>query len=178
MGNLMTSIVPRISLIVARGRNNVIGTDGDLPWHLGSDFKLFKAVTAGKPVIMGRKTWESLPRKPLPGRLNIVVTRSIGYHATGARVVGDLGEAFDAAFIQVNTDSVDEVCVIGGAQIYGATIGQADRLYITEVDAAPEGAILFPEFDVSQWSETAAERYEAGPVDDHAFVFRTLDRKR
>jgi dihydrofolate reductase len=175
---VMTTIVPRISLIVARGRNNVIGTDGDLPWHLGSDFKLFKAVTAGKPVIMGRKTWESLPRKPLPGRLNIVVTRSGGYHAEGARVTRDLGEAFDAAFIQVNTDGVEEVCVIGGAQIYAATIDQADRLYITEVDATPDGSILFPDFDIAQWTETAAECYEAGPVDDHAFVFRTLDRKR
>jgi dihydrofolate reductase len=170
----MTTIVPRTALIVARGRNNVIGVNDDLPWRLKSDLKHFKAVTKGKPVIMGRKTWESLPFKPLPGRLNIVITRQDGYQATGAQVVGDLGEAFDAAFIRANMDQVDEVCVIGGAQIYAATIAQAERLYITDVDAAPDGTAYFPVFDESEWSQTAQVVYEAGPDDDHDFVCRTL----
>lgn len=172
----MNTIVPRISLIVARGRNNIIGSDGDLPWRLSSDLKLFKAITKGKPVIMGRKTWESLPRKPLPGRLNIVVTRQAGYTAEGAQVVGDMGDAFDAAFIQANTDRVDEVFVIGGAQIYAAAMTVADRLYLTEVDAAPAGDAAFPEFSEKDWSELGREVYPASEVDDHAFVFRALER--
>lgn len=172
----MNTIVPRISLIVARGRNNIIGSDGDLPWRLSSDLKLFKAITKGKPVIMGRKTWESLPRKPLPGRLNIVVTRQAGYTAEGAQVVGDMGDAFDAAFIQANTDRVDEVFVIGGAQIYAAAMTVADRLYLTEVDAAPVGDAAFPEFSEKDWSELGREVYPASEVDDHAFVFRALER--
>ncbi|MEC9250740.1 MAG: dihydrofolate reductase [Pseudomonadota bacterium] len=172
----MNTIVPRISLIVARGRNNIIGSDGDLPWRLSSDLKLFKAITKGKPVIMGRKTWESLPRKPLPGRLNIVVTRQAGYTAEGAQVVGDMGDAFDAAFIQANTDRVDEVFVIGGAQIYAAAMTVADRLYLTEVDAAPVGDAAFPDFSEKDWSELGREVYPASEVDDHAFVFRALER--
>jgi len=169
----MPTIVPRISLIAARGRNNVIGSDGDLPWRLSSDLKLFKAVTRGKPVIMGRKTWESLPRRPLPGRLNIVVTRQEGYRAEGAHVAGDMGEAFDAAFIQANQDQVDEVFVIGGAQIYAAALTLADRLYLTEVDASPAGEACFPDFDEAAWTELGRE---AGEADDHNFIFRALER--
>jgi len=172
----MTTIVPRISLIAARGRNNIIGSEGDLPWRLRSDLKLFKAVTRGKPVIMGRKTWESLPRRPLPGRLNIVITRQSGYFAEGAQVVGDMGDAFDAAFIQANTDQVDEVFVIGGAQVYAATMTVADRLYLTEVDATPAGDAAFPAFAEKDWSEIGREVYPAGEADDHAFVFRALER--
>lgn len=172
----MNTIVPKISLIAARGRNNVIGADGDLPWRLSTDLKLFKAVTKGKPVIMGRKTWESLPRKPLPGRLNIVVTRQAGYRAEGARVVGDMGAAFDEAFVRANMDRVDEVFVIGGAQIYSAAMALADRLYLTEVDAAPAGEALFPEFDAADWSEIGRQDYDPGENDDHAFTFRALER--
>ncbi|WP_300527493.1 dihydrofolate reductase [Maricaulis sp.] len=172
----MTTIVPKISLIAARGRNNVIGTDGDLPWRLSSDLKLFKAVTKGKPVIMGRKTWDSLPRKPLPGRANIVVTRQPGYHAEGAQVVGDMGAAFDEAFVRANMDQVDEVFVIGGAQIYAAALALADRLYITEVDAEPAGEAVFPAFDEADWSEIGRQDYDPGENDDHAFTFRALER--
>lgn len=170
------TIVPKICLIAARGRNGVIGSGGDLPWRLASDLKLFKALTRGKPVVMGRKTWESLPLKPLPGRLNIVVTGQAGYRAEGAQVVGDLGEAFDAAFIQANTDQVEDVFVIGGAQIYAATLPLADRLYLSEVSAMPEGDVRFPDFDEDDWSLIGEEAYEAGPDDDHDFVFRALER--
>lgn len=172
----MPTIVPKVSLIAARGRNNVIGTQGDLPWRLSSDLKLFKAVTRGKPVIMGRKTWESLPRRPLPGRLNIVVTRQDEYRADGAQVVSDMGAAFDIAFVQANQDQVDEVFVIGGAQIYAAAMHVADRLYLTEVDADPAGDAHFPEFDEAGWSELGREVYAAGDADDHGFVFRALER--
>lgn len=172
----MTTIMPKIAIVVARGANGVIGADGDLPWRLSSDLQRFKAITTGKPIIMGRKTWESLPRRPLPGRLNIVVTRQDGYVAEGARVVGDLGDAMDAAFMQANQDGVDEVCVIGGAQIYAATLALTDRLYLTEVEASPAGDARLPGIVEAEWREIAREAHPAGERDDHAFVLRTLER--
>ena len=170
------TIVPKICLIAARGRNNVIGAEGDLPWRLSSDLQLFKATTRGKPVIMGRKTWESLPRRPLPQRLNIVMTRQAGYEAEGAYVVSDLADAMNAAFARAIADRVDEVFIIGGAQIYSASIHLADRLYLTEVDAEPEGEAVFPAFDEAQWREVEREAYPAGEKDEHDFVFRALHK--
>lgn len=167
---------PKISLIVARGRNGVIGRDGDMPWRLSSDLKLFKALTMGKPIIMGRKTWDSLPRRPLPGRSNIVVTRQADFLAEGGQVAGDLDTAFDLAIGQARIDSVDEVFVIGGAQIYAAALARADRLYLTEVDADPAGDAVFPALTAGQWSELSRRVSEAGPGDDHAFTCRVLER--
>lgn len=172
----MVTIIPRIAFVVARGANGVIGADGDLPWRLSSDLQRFKAITLGKPVIMGRKTWESLPRRPLPGRLNIVITRQADYQAEGACVVPDPGEALKAAFDQARQDGVDEVCVIGGAQIYGAMMNLAERLYLTEVEASPPGDARLPEIIESEWHEVAREAHPAGERDDHAFVLRTLER--
>ena len=172
----MVTIVPKIALIVARGANGVIGADGDLPWRLSSDLQRFKAITTGKPIIMGRKTWESLPRRPLPGRLNIVITRQAGYRAIGACVVSNLGDAMDAAFMRADMDGVDEVCVIGGAQIYAATLARADRLYLTEVEASPDGDARLPEIIERDWREVAREAHPAGERDDHAFILRTLER--
>ena len=174
----MPTLIPRIALVVARGRNGVIGAEGDLPWRLPSDLKQFKANTLGKPVVMGRKTWETLPFKPLPGRANIVVTRQADYRAEGAFVAGDLGAAFDEAFMRADMDKVDEVCVIGGAQIYAATIEQADLLYLSEVEAEPEGEAKFPEFDEGRWREVRREAFKAGPQDDCGFTFRLLERLR
>jgi dihydrofolate reductase len=174
----VTTIIPKVALVVARGRNGVIGAEGDLPWRLPSDLRQFKAHTLGKPVIMGRKTWETLPFKPLPGRANIVVTRQAGYRAEGAFVAGDLGEAFDEAFMRADMEKIGEVCVIGGAQIYAATIGQADLLYLTEVEAEPEGEARFPDFDEGDWREVRREAFEAGPQDDCGFTFRLLERVR
>ena len=135
--------VPSIALVVARARNGVIGRDGDLPWRLRSDLQRFKAVTVGKPCIMGRKTWESLPLKPLPGRLNIVLTKDESYAeaglAKGAVVCATLDEALSIAREQAAEDGVDEVCVIGGTAIFAAALPRAKRLYITEVEAEPEG---------------------------------------
>ena len=167
---------PSICLIVARGRNGVIGSAGDLPWRLSSDLKHFKATTSGKPIIMGRKTWDSLPRRPLPGRLNIVVTRQAEFLAEGAQVAGDLVAAFDIALAQARTHSVDEVFVIGGAQIYAAALARADRLYVTEVDAEPAGDAVFPALVDAAWIEASHVLCEAGPGDDHAFVCRVLER--
>ena len=173
--------LPRIALVVARGRNGVIGRDGDLPWRLRSDLQRFKAVTLGKPCIMGRRTWESLPLKPLPGRLNLVLTRDEGYGesgaAKGAVVCTTLDEAIEIAREQAEDDGVDEICVIGGTALFEAALPRARRLYLTEVDAAPEGDARFPDFDEAAWTETASETFPAGEKDDHDFVFRILDRK-
>ena len=173
--------LPQLVLVVARGSNGVIGRDGGLPWRLRSDLQRFKAITVGKPCIMGRKTWESLPLRPLPGRLNVVLTRDEGYEqegrSRGALVCTSLDEALEIAREQAADDGVDEICVIGGVALFAAALPRAKRLYITEVDAAPEGEAVFPDFDESQWTETARETHPAGEKDDHGFTFRVLERR-
>ncbi|MDQ1153573.1 dihydrofolate reductase [Brevundimonas sp. SORGH_AS_0993] len=173
--------VPVIALVVARGRNGVIGRDGDLPWRLRSDLQRFKAITIGKPCLMGRKTWESLPLRPLPGRLNLVLTRDQSYEAEGqskgALVCATLDEAIEIARETAQDDGADEICVIGGTAVFEAALSRARRLYITEVDAAPEGDARFPDFDPADWTEVSCEPHEAGEKDDHAFTFRVLERR-
>ncbi len=172
--------IPHIALVVARARNGVIGRDGDLPWKLRSDLQRFKQITLGKPCIMGRSTWESLPLRPLPGRLNLVLSRDLSYEdqgkAKGAVVVSSFADAIDIARETAEDDDIDEVCVIGGTALFEAALPRAKRLYITEVDAAPDGDALFPSFDESLFRETLNEPHDAGEKDDHAFVFRILDR--
>lgn len=165
----------KLCLIVARGRNHVIGVDNDLPWRLGSDLKNFKALTLGKPVIMGRKTWDSIGR-PLPGRPNLVITRDTDFVAPGASVWTSLGLAIEAAKAMAKATQQSEICVIGGGQIYAEALPFADRLYLTDVDAAPEGHAVFPALDESAWTETSRTHFHAGPKDDHDFVVRVLDR--
>ncbi|WP_354088413.1 dihydrofolate reductase [Brevundimonas faecalis] len=173
--------VPSIVFVVARARNGVIGRDGDLPWRLRSDLQRFKAVTVGKPCIMGRKTWESLPLKPLPGRLNIVLTKDGSYEtegmAKGALVCSNLSDALSIARETAVEDGVDEVCVIGGSALFEAVLPRAKRLYVTEVEAEPEGDAFFPAFDEADFVEIASEAHSAGEKDDHAFTFRTLERR-
>lgn len=172
--------LPHIALVVARARNGVIGRDGDLPWRLRSDLQRFKAITIGKPCIMGRKTWESLPLRPLPGRLNVVLTRDEGWgedgQAKGALVCRTLDEAIEIAREQAQDDGVDEICVIGGAGLFEAALPRAKRLYVTEVEAEVEGDVLFPAFDEGAWKEVSSEAHPAGEKDDHDFVFRVLER--
>ncbi|WP_313454043.1 dihydrofolate reductase [Brevundimonas sp.] len=172
---------PVISLVVARGRNGVIGRDGDLPWRLRSDLQRFKAITIGKPCLMGRKTWESLPLRPLPGRLNLVLTRDQSYEAEGmakgALVCATLDEAIEIARETAEEENVDEICIIGGTALFEAALPRARRLYVTEVDAAPEGDARFPDFDPADWTEVSTEPHEAGEKDDHAFTFRVLERR-
>ena len=169
--------LPHIALVVARARNGVIGRDGDLPWRLRSDLQRFKAVTMGKPCIMGRKTWDSLPLKPLPGRLNLVLSKDESFEAKGAVVCTSLDEAVEIAREQAVDDGVDEVCVIGGAGLFAAALPRAKRLYLTEVEAEPEGDVLFPPFDEAAWVEVSSDAVPAGEKDDHAFVFRVLERR-
>ena len=160
----------RVAFVVAVSRNGVIGRNGGLPWHISTDLKRFKAITMGKPLIMGRKTWESLPKKPLPGRPNVVITRQKNYRAEGASVVSDIPSALAAA------GQVEEICVIGGGEIFDMFLAQTDRIYLTEVDLEVDGDTFFPPIDPAQWTETAREIHPRGPNDSAGFVLRVLDR--
>ena len=140
-----------LSLIAALDENRVIGVDNSMPWHLPGDFKYFKATTFGKPIIMGRKTWDSLGR-PLPGRLNIVVSRQTDLVLEGAEVFPSLDAAVERAESWALAQGVDELMLIGGAQLYAQGLEQADRLYLTRVALSPPGDAWFPEFDLNQWT--------------------------
>ncbi|MGD9669549.1 MAG: dihydrofolate reductase [Hyphomicrobiaceae bacterium] len=168
----------RIALIVAIARNGVIGRDGDLPWRLSSDLKLFRRLTMGKPIIMGRRTWATLHRKPLDGRDNIVMTRDLGFRADGAIVVHTIEEALAEAQRRAEERGADEIMVIGGAEIYQATLPYAHRLYWTEVDAEPLGDTFFPDLVGETWSETSMEEIPQGPNDQYRARLRVLDRAR
>ena len=159
----------KTSIIVAMGTNNVIGIDNQLPWHLSADLKYFKATTMGKPILMGRKTFESIGR-PLPGRTNIVMTRDQSWSADGVSVVHDI----EAAKAVAMADGADELMIIGGAEIYKQTLASADRLYVTEVTLAPKGDAYFPEID-DTWHETKREPYPA-IGDDPAYAFVIYER--
>lgn len=161
---------------VARSRNGVIGRGGDLPWRIRSDLALFKRLTLGKPIIMGRKTWDSLPRKPLPGRLNLVLSRDGSFEPEQAVVCEHFAEAWEIAREHAEEDGVDEVCVIGGRALFEAALPKARRLYLTEVDAEVEGDVLFPPFDESQWREVHREVCAKAEGDDYGYTFRILER--
>ena len=162
---------------IARDRNGVIGKDGTLPWRLKTDLANFRAVTMGKPVIMGRKTWESLPKKPLPGRTNIVLSRDGSFEATGAVVCDNFSEALSIAREQAAEDGADEVCVIGGASLFELALARAQRIYLTEVDAEVEGDVTLSPIDESRWTEVRSQDHPAGEGDEHAFKIRVLERR-
>jgi dihydrofolate reductase len=161
----------RVALIAAVAENNVIGDGRAMPWRLSSDLKRFRRLTMGRPVIMGRKTWQSIG-KPLPGRTNIVVTRQSGFSAEGALVVPSL----DAALGLAASESPDEIMVIGGGEIYAEAMARADRLYVTHVAASPAGSVRFPAIDPNVWQGGPAERLPAGEKDDAATAFIIYDR--
>ena len=163
---------------VARAANGVIGQGGGLPWRLKSDLAIFRALTLGKPVIMGRRTWDSLPNRPLPKRTNIVLSRDGSFQPAGAVVCEGFSEAVQIGREQAGEDGAEEVCVIGGAALFALALPRASRIYLTEVDASPDGDVLFPPFNESDWVETRREAHPAGEGDDHAFVFRVLERRR
>ena len=162
---------------IARARNGVIGRNGKLPWRLKSDMAIFRATTMGKPVIMGRKTWESLPKKPLVGRTNIVLSRDGSFEPQGAVVCEEFSEAVSIGREQAEEDGADEVCVIGGASLFELALAKARRLYLTEVDADVEGDVVLSPIDETRWTEVRSQHYEAGPDDEHAFTFRVLERR-
>ncbi len=161
---------------VARSRNGVIGRDGGLPWRLKSDMAIFKATTLGKPVIMGRRTWDSLPRKPLPGRANFVLSRDGTFEPAGAVVCERFEEALSMAREQAQEDDAEEVCVIGGTALFALALPKARRLYLTDVDAEVDGDAAFPAWDETAWREIRREQHPATAEDDYAFTFRVLER--
>lgn len=166
---------PRLVLVAAVAENGVIGRGNALPWHLPSDLKHFKALTLGKPIIMGRRTFESIGR-PLPDRLNIVVTRQSALRSPEVRTAYSLDEAEMLAEAYARRHGLDEICIIGGSQLYAAAIDRADRLHITEVHAAPEGDTYFPPIDPARWREVGRQRPLRTESDSAAVSFVTYDR--
>ncbi len=160
----------KLSIIVAMDRNGVIGNEADLPWHISDDLKKFKQVTMGKPIVMGRKTHESIGR-PLPGRENIILTRDINYKSEGCTVLNSV----DA--ILAHCADVEEVMITGGAEIYRLFLDKTDRIYMTEVHAEVTGDTRFPDIDRSGWRDSAREDFKAGPGNDYDFSFVVMDRK-
>lgn len=158
-----------ISLIVAVSANNVIGAAGDLPWHLSEDLKRFKAITLGKPMIMGRATFESIGRA-LPGRRNIVMTRSSAFVAAGCDVVTSMDEALGVA------GGVDEIMVIGGGEIYELFMPNADRIYLTRVHIEVQGDTYFPQLNADEWRVTESLDFPISDERELAFTSEILER--
>jgi dihydrofolate reductase len=161
---------PRLVIVAAVARNGAIGARNGLPWRLRTDLRRYKAITMGKPMIMGRKTYESIG-KALPGRQTIVVTRDPGFAPADAITTPDLPTALSAGARAAAEMGVAEIVIAGGADIYAQMIGMVDALSITEVDLAPEADAFFPEIDPALWRETARDPHPPGPNDDVAFAF-------
>lgn len=162
----MTEIV----LVLAVADNGVIGAGGAIPWRIPDDMKRFKALTIGKPIVMGRKTWESFPRRPLPGRTNIVITRDAGYVAQGAAVAHSL----DAALARAMAENPPAISIAGGAEIYAQALSRATRIELTEVHMQAPGDVHMPPFDKSVWRETAREEHATAEGLKYSYV--TLER--
>jgi dihydrofolate reductase len=167
---------PRIVLVVAVAENDVIGQGGKLPWRLKSEMRHFRDVTWGKPVVVGRKTYESFARKPLPGRTNIVVTRDRALSIAGALVTTSVAAALDAARGDALRRGVDEISVVGGADIYAQTIAEADRLVVTRVKLRPAGDTVFPPIDPGVWREVQHTDHAAGPEDEAGYSIHIYER--
>jgi len=171
----MTKTEPKIALIAAVPTNNVIGANGTMPWYLPSDFKFFKAQTMGKPMVMGRKQFETVG-KPLPGRTNILVTRQAGYQPDGVIVINDFDAAIEHAKSIAIADGTDEVMVIGGGEIYKLAMPIADRLYITHIDAEPEGDVVFPVIDES-WTCVLQPQIEPHEKDTAQYKISVYEKR-
>lgn len=167
----------RLAIIVAQAENRTIGINNKLPWHLPEDLKYFKQVTMAKPIIMGRKTYESIGR-PLPGRTNIVISRDSSYQREGIRVVHSLEAACELAESICVIEGRDEAMVIGGSQIYAEALARCDRLYLTQVHAEVEGDAQFPAFDESEWQELGRETFASDGHNPYNYSFIVLDRKQ
>ena len=170
-------VEPEIVAIVAVAKNGVIGAQGGLPWRISGDLKHFRALTMGKPLILGRRTFETLPG-PLPGRELVVVTRDPGFSAPGAHVALDPSEALAIAREIARKSGAKEICIGGGAEIYGALLEATDRIELTEIDLDPVGDALLPPFDPARWRETARVSAQRGPKDEADYAFVTLERRR
>ncbi|WP_429187820.1 type 3 dihydrofolate reductase [Aeromonas veronii] len=162
----------KISMIAAMAHDRVIGKDNQMPWHQPADLAHFKRVTLGKPVLMGRKTFESIGR-PLPGRRNLVISRNPDYQAEGIEVVGSV----EAALALLAGSSVEELMVIGGGHLYAEMLPSADCLYLTRIDLAVEGDTRFPAFDDGQWQRVDCESHPADEKNPHPYSFETWQRR-
>lgn len=165
----------QLALIVAQSQNRVIGRNNALPWYLPEDLKYFKAVTLGKVIIMGRKTYESIGR-PLPGRTNIVVSRDPDYKREGIQVVRSLPQAIEQARAISASSGAEEALVIGGAELYAQALPLVQRLYLTQVHQSVEGDAFFPELDESQWRQVSRQDFEAVAPNPHNYSFVVFDR--
>lgn len=163
-----------ISLVVAMSENGVIGREGGLPWRLSTDLKRFKAITMGKPVVMGRKTWDSIGR-PLPGRRNIVISRDPTFSAPGASTVATVEEALELGRAEAGPEG--EICIIGGGEIFKATLPLADILHVTHVVADVEGDAYFPDIDPTQWQVLSQENVPAGEKDMYPTRYVVYERQ-
>jgi dihydrofolate reductase len=167
----------KVSLIVAMSQNRVIGRDNQMPWHLPDELQYFKRVTMGKPVLMGRNTFESIGR-PLPGRPNIVITRNADYDADGISVVNTVEDALDLAEQLTDYDANAEAMVIGGAQIFATLFPRADMLYLTLVQAEIDGDVFFPEFPAEDWQLVSRDEHAANERNPYPYSVLVLERKR
>ena len=164
-----------LAIIVAASRNGVIGRNNALPWHLPGDLQYFKRVTMGKPILMGRKTFESIGR-PLPGRTNVVISRNPAFQAEGVKIVGTLNEALELARDMALIDGVDELVVIGGEQIYREALPRTQRLYLTEVHADVDGDAYLPDICREDWREVSRELHGASDTNPYDYSFVVLER--
>lgn len=171
---MISDTEPSVSMIVAMAENRVIGRDNKLPWYLPGDLKYFKATTLGKPIIMGRKTYQSIGR-PLPGRANIVVSRNSSFEAQGVKVVASLDQALKLASDIAFIDGVGEVVVIGGAQLYAEALPRIDRLYLTLVHAEVQGDAYFPDFSFARWQQVSREDFDASGPNPYNYSFIVYD---
>jgi dihydrofolate reductase len=165
-----------VAIIVAAAKNRVIGHDNAMPWYLPEELQHFKRTTLGKPLVMGRNTFESIGR-PLPGRTNIVISRNPEFSHPGIKVAASLEEALKLADNQAILDGSAEIMVMGGGQVYQQAFPLASRLYLTEVDAEPEGDTWFPEIQDNEWLETSRDVYPAQEGNRYGYAIRCLQRK-
>ncbi|MBO3760786.1 dihydrofolate reductase [Ciceribacter sp. L1K22] len=166
-----------IVIVVAAARNGVIGRDGDMPWRLSTDLKRFKQITLGKPMVMGRKTFESIGSRPLPGRPHVIVTRNRDFHPDGVEVATSLEAGLERAGAIAAETGVDTVFVVGGGEIYRQAMPLADELHVTHVEAEIEGDTVFPEIDPAVFDKTSEEKVPAGEKDSHATLYVVYRRK-
>jgi dihydrofolate reductase len=166
-----------IAIVAAVARNRVIGHDNGMPWRLSSDLKRFKALTWGKPLIVGRRSHAAIGR-PLPGRETIVLTRDRAFREEGVHVAHELADALGLAEALAEEMDASEIISVGGGEIYELTMPLASVMHLTEIDAEPEGDVLFPEYDRTLWKETFSERHEAGARNEYPFTYRDFVRVR
>jgi dihydrofolate reductase len=166
---------PRIVLVAAVADNGVIGHGGELPWRIKSEMARFRERTWGKPIVVGRKTYQSFNRKPLPGRTNIIVSRDADFTAEGCVVAQNLDTAFAVARADALRRSANEIIVLGGADIYRQTMAQANRLVVTHVHLRPQGDARFPDIDPATWAEVNREEITAGPDDAASYAIAVYE---